>query len=169
VIAPGDAHSPLRYLAAMLDRALGNPDAVVPHYSPVHERVERARLAAALAVEAACSAAITTDRADRAAAAADERAGAQTGRMAARAAAAGAGRRTPRPSQAGDPDDAARMAAAVAELARHSAALTEARRSAGQTADRPAIAANADAAPTDWHAAAPGSGLPADWNRHRDR
>ena len=44
VIGAGDAHSPLKYLATVLDRALTNPAAPpVPHYSPVRGRVRTRR------------------------------------------------------------------------------------------------------------------------------
>jgi hypothetical protein len=93
VISPGDAHSPLAYLARMLDKALSNPHAVVPWPSPVRDRVTAAAVTAARAAELAYSAALRMAYDDRAAAAAAARVGAQTGLAAARAAAAAAGRR----------------------------------------------------------------------------
>jgi len=89
VIAPGDAHSPLRYLAAMLDRALTNPDAVVPHHSPVREAYERQVLAVETAVAAARTAALRDELDQHDAAAAAERSGPRTGLAAARQVAAG--------------------------------------------------------------------------------
>jgi hypothetical protein len=83
IIAPGDAHSPLRYLAAMLDTALTNPAAEVPCYSPVREAFEREVLAGELAAEHAADSARSTGlRAEmdaRDAAAEMARSGAQAG------------------------------------------------------------------------------------------
>ncbi|GAB1646908.1 hypothetical protein KRMM14A1259_73310 [Krasilnikovia sp. MM14-A1259] len=122
VIAAGDAHSPLSYLARTLDRALTSPDAVVPHHSPVRKGYERQVLAAELAAAAASTAALRAERDQRDAAAAADRTGDQPGRHAARAAAAAAaaaGSRTAsRPNRRhGGPVDAERMAQARAELA----------------------------------------------------
>jgi hypothetical protein len=145
VISPGDAHSPLAYLARMLDKALSNPHAVVPWPSPVRDRVTAATAAANREADLAYTAALRTALDDRDTAAAAARAGAQTGLAAARAAAAAAGgRELPRPTQPGDPDDDARMAAARAEIAQ--------------------LAAAGD----DWPVEAqPGAGLPDGW-RHGD-
>jgi len=142
VISPGDAHSPLAYLARMLDRALNNPHAVVPWPSPVRDAAERAAQAVHYAVAAARAAALAADFADRSAAADAERAGDRT----ARAAAAGAGRTLPRPSRPGDPDDAARMAAARAEIAQ----LATIRPAAAEVGGWPVEAQ-------------PGAGLPDGW------
>jgi hypothetical protein len=148
VISPGEAHSPLAYLARMLDRALGNPHAVVPWPSPVRDRVTAAAAAAAREADLAYAAAVRTAYDDRDAAAA--RAGTQSGLVAARAAAAAAGaRELPRPTtRAADPDDPARMAAARAGLAQH--------RGAGAAGEP------AEAWPDTRQA---GSGLPAGWRR----
>jgi hypothetical protein len=142
VISPGDAHSPLAYLARMLDKALSNPHAVVPWPSPVRGRVTAAIAAEDREADLAYAAALRTAYDDRDAAAATARAGAQSGLAAARAAAAAAGRELPRPTQAGDPGDAARMAAARAEIAQ--------------------LAAASDAWPVK---AQPGAGLPDGWRR----
>jgi hypothetical protein len=123
VISPGDAHSPLAYLARMLDKALNNPHAVVPWPSPVRDRVIAATAAAAREADLAYAAVLRTAYDDRAAAAAGDRAGAQSGLAAARAAAAAAGgRELPRPTRASDPGDTARMAAARVEIAQLAAA-----------------------------------------------
>ena len=90
VIAAGDAHSPLRYLAAMLDRALTAPHAVVPHHSPVREAYEREVIAADQDAALSRSAALRLQFDQRDAAAAVARTGDQAGLRAARAAAAAA-------------------------------------------------------------------------------
>ncbi|WP_235437382.1 hypothetical protein [Micromonospora sp. RV43] len=92
VIGAGDAHSPLRYLATVLDRALTNPAAAVPHPSPVRQAFERDVLAAERAAQADRTTALRTALAERDQAAAAERAGAGTARHAALAAARAAGR-----------------------------------------------------------------------------
>lgn len=147
VISPGDAHSPLAYLARMLDKALSNPHAVVPWPSPVRDRVTAAAAAAAREADLAYAAAVRTAFDDRDAAAAAARAGLAAARA---AAATAGGREIPRPTQAGDRGDAARMAAARAEIAQ--------------------LAAQADHAPAEDGWPAPrqaGSGLPDGW-RHGD-
>jgi hypothetical protein len=58
VIGAGDAHSPLVYLARVLDRALTNRSATVPHYSPVRAAFEQEVLAAELAAQAERTAAL---------------------------------------------------------------------------------------------------------------
>jgi len=147
VIASGDAHSPLRYLGVMLDRALTNPAAQVPHRSPVRAVFEREVLAAELAAEAARAGALREELAAIDTAAAATRAGAQHGlevlhaemaRIATnRAATSTPGRRT------SDPDNA-RMAQARAELAQRHGAR-----------------ANAEVPTEAWPAVRqPGSGLP---------
>lgn len=88
VIAPGDAHSPLRYLKIVCHRALTDPAATVPHHSPIRERVERELLAAQRAAGAARTAALRDELGAVDAAAAAERGGPGTGRAAARAIAA---------------------------------------------------------------------------------
>lgn len=100
VIAPGDAHSPLRYLAVMLERALTDPDAQVPHHSPVRQAYEQAVLDAELAAEAARGAGLRTEFDQRDAAAAAERSGPRLGLAAARKAAAG---RRPASGRSEDP------------------------------------------------------------------
>lgn len=119
VIGAGDAHSPLRYLACVLDRALTNPAAVVPHYSPVRATLERDVLVVQLAAEAERTAVLAAEMAvQTAAAAADRAAGRNNGLHAARAAAvAASGRTVPRPTRSGEPGGPERMAAARAELA----------------------------------------------------
>lgn len=79
VIGAGDAHSPLRYLKIVGRRALTNPAAQVPHYSPIRETFEREVLAVELAAEAARRAARRDELAAVDAAAAATRAGAQHG------------------------------------------------------------------------------------------
>ena len=119
VIAPGDAHSPLRYLGVMLDRALTNPAAQVPHHSSVRAAFEREVLAADLAAEAARGAAL---RDELAAAAEATRTGAQRGLAVAHAEMARINTRragTAAPPRRIRPSDDARMAAARAELAQH--------------------------------------------------
>ncbi|WP_242625391.1 hypothetical protein [Krasilnikovia cinnamomea] len=118
VIAAGDVHSPLSYLARTLDRALTSPAAVVPHHSPVRERYERQVLDAELVAAAASTAALRDELDQRDAAAAAARTSDQSGRHAARAVAGAASRSTaPRPNRCSDPVDAERMAQARAELA----------------------------------------------------
>jgi hypothetical protein len=91
VIGAGDAHSPLRYLACVLDRALTHPDAIVACYSPVRAAFERDVMSVELAARAEHTAALVTELAEQsAAAAADRAAGHQAGLHAARAAAAAA-------------------------------------------------------------------------------
>jgi hypothetical protein len=149
VISPGDAHSPLAYLARMLDNALSNPHAVVPWPSPVRDWVTAAAAAANHAAELAHAAARRTAYDDRDTAAATARAGGQAGLAAARAAAAAAGRRDlPLP---GDPGDAARLAAARAELAQLAAA-----RSAGTPQDQAESAWPEVAQPGSGSSALPG-------------
>ncbi|WP_223874472.1 hypothetical protein [Salinispora mooreana] len=92
IIPAGDAHSPLSYLAAVLDRALTNPNAEIPHPSPMRERRDRDHRAA----DHAATLAHTTDRhaewAAREQARQAERAGPGHGRHTALAAARAAGR-----------------------------------------------------------------------------
>jgi hypothetical protein len=120
VISPNEAHSPLAYLARMLDKALSNPHAIVPWPSPVRDRITATVAATTHAAALAHAAALRTEYDRRDAAAAATRAGALTGRVAARAAAAAAGGREP--TQPGDPGDAIRMASARAEIAQLTAA-----------------------------------------------
>ena len=159
VIGAGDAHSPLRYLAAVLDRALTHPDATVPHHSPVRVAFERDVLAVALAAQAEHTAELRAQLAERNAAAdADRIAGRQGGLHAARSVAAAAGGRGParttRHYQAADPE---RMAQVHAELAARRAALAA------------AVGEPDDAAAWSELAAQPGAGLPSGWSRNRDR
>jgi len=70
VIAPGDAHSPLRYLKRMLTRALTNPQAIVRWPSPVREAYEREALTVKLATDTAAHAQLQAELDARAAAAA---------------------------------------------------------------------------------------------------
>jgi hypothetical protein len=93
VIAPGEAHSPLRYLAVMLERALTSPSARMPHVSPVRQAYEREVLAAELAQVATRTAELRAELDHRDAAAAASRAGGQAGLQAARAVAAAAAQR----------------------------------------------------------------------------
>jgi hypothetical protein len=102
IIAAGDAHSPLRYLAVALDRALSDPAAIVPHPSPVRQAYERDVLAADLAAAAGHTAALRAELADRDAAAAADRAGPQPGRIAALTAARAATERAAAARQARD-------------------------------------------------------------------
>jgi hypothetical protein len=89
VIGAGDAHSPLKYLATVLDRALTNPALpAVPHYSPVRAAFERDVLAADLAARAERTAALRAQHADREAAWLAERSGTGDARAAAFAVAA---------------------------------------------------------------------------------
>ena len=124
VIAAGDAHSPLTYLAAVLDRALTSDTAVVAQPSPVRA----AWVAEQAAANAAAAAAVRQQRdavdADRTAAFAAERQGPGTARAAARQAALAGRSPAPRPYvlPVADP---ARLAAAEAELAAHHAARNE--------------------------------------------
>lgn len=146
IISPGDAHSPLAYLAKALGKALNNSDAVVPWPSQVHDRaVTAAVTAAAAATHAAAlenATALRTKFVDRDAAAAAARTGAQNGLAAARAIAAAARDRGVRPAWSSDPDDVARLAVARAEIAQ--------------------LATASD----DWPIEAqPGAGLPDDWRR----
>lgn len=139
VIGAGDAHSPLKYLATVLDQALTNPRARVPHHSPVRARYERDVLAADLAASAARTAALRDEREHQAAAAAVERTGPQTARAVARAAAvaARAGSRVTH--------DAARVAALRDEL--------------------DALPQPPAAEPWSEPVAQPGAGLPDGWHR----
>ncbi|GIF08883.1 hypothetical protein [Actinoplanes siamensis] len=118
VIAAGDAHSPLTYLATVLDRALTSDAAVVPQPSPVRA----AWIAEQAAANAAAIAAVRQQRdaaaAGRAAGYAVEQQGPGTARAAAFAAARAARGPAPRP-YVPPVDDPARLAAAAAELAVH--------------------------------------------------
>lgn len=102
VIAAGEAHSPLRYLAVMLERALTSPDAQAPHTSPVRQAYEHEVLAAELTTAAARTATLRAELDQRDAAAATARAGDQAGLRAARAAAAAAGARRGLPRQSSE-------------------------------------------------------------------
>lgn len=70
LIAPGDSHSPLAYLAKMLDRALAHPAVTVPWPSPVRDRYEAEVAAVA---ELARSAELRAAMHEQAAAAAADR------------------------------------------------------------------------------------------------
>jgi hypothetical protein len=98
LLAPGDAHSPLRYLKQTLRRALTNPDAIVRWPSPVRAAWEAERAAAAAAVEAARQAQLRAELDQRDEAASAERSGTGGGRAAALAIAATA--RGPQPQRA---------------------------------------------------------------------
>jgi hypothetical protein len=158
VISPGDAHSPLRYLTTVLDRALSNPDAIVPCYSPVRAAFERDVLAVELATQAEHTAALQAELAEQsAAAAADRAAGRQDGLHAARATVAAAdGRTVPRPTRHREPGDAERMAAVRAELAARAAAAAPAEPGRGEQ-------------PWSEPVAQVGAGLPDGWIPGRDR
>lgn len=153
LLPAGAAHSPLRYLKTVLHRALTNPDAVVPWYSPVRAAWQAERAAAQRAADAAAQAARRTTLDVRDAASSAEQSGAQLGRMAARAVAAAAQSAAPVASRRTAGVDPARMAQAQAELAalRHRHAVTD-----------------AGAEEQDWPTARrPGDGLPPGW-RHGD-
>ncbi|OJF14488.1 hypothetical protein BG844_09625 [Couchioplanes caeruleus subsp. caeruleus] len=115
VIAAGDAHSPLSYLARALDRALTHPTAQVPHHSPVREAYERELHAAERATMAAHTAALRAELDQRDATAAAERSGPRAGLAAARKVAAGA--QGPARVRSGEVADREQMAPAQAELA----------------------------------------------------
>jgi hypothetical protein len=96
VIGAGDAHSPLKYLARTLDRALTNPALpAVPHYSPVRAAYEAEVLAAELAARAERTAALRAQHSAREAAWNAERSG--TGGARAEALAVAAASRGPEP------------------------------------------------------------------------
>jgi hypothetical protein len=152
VIAPGDAHSPLRYLGRMLDRALTNPAAQVPHRSPVRTAFEREVLDAELAAVAARGIALREELADIEAVGEATRAGTQQGLAALHVEMARINTHratTTAPQRRVDPDDGARMAQARAELAQHHAAR-----------------AGTDELAEAWpDTNQPGSGLPWGWDR----
>jgi hypothetical protein len=79
IIAPGDAHSLLRYIKVMINRALTNPHAQVAHHSPVREKFEREVLAVDQAALAVARAVRQAELAARNQAAAETRAGSQQG------------------------------------------------------------------------------------------
>ncbi|WP_232430582.1 hypothetical protein [Salinispora pacifica] len=138
VIPAGDAHSPLSYLAAVLDRALTNPNAEISHPSPARDTVDRDRRAA----DHAATLAHTTDR---------------HAEWAAREQARQAERAGP-----GHSRHAALAAARAATRGDHTAARTIA------ATTQPATATPQQHRTTDedWpHTAQPGSGLPAGLDR----
>lgn len=90
LLRQGDSYAPLRYLKALLDRALTNPDAHLAARSPIRDRMLREDAVRRQARAHAERAARHERLAVQDAAAAAERAGAGTGRAAARAIAAAA-------------------------------------------------------------------------------
>jgi hypothetical protein len=93
LFGPGEAHSPLRSLVILLDRALTNPDARIPAHSPTRAQWRRAQAVAEHAEVTAGRAVLVAERDAAEAAGATERVSAQHGRALARQVAAAAAER----------------------------------------------------------------------------
>lgn len=139
IIAPGDAHSLLRYIKVMIHRALTNPRARVAHHSPVREHFEREILAADQAAVMLARAARQAELAARDQAAAEARDGIQPG-----------------------------LAALRAEMARIHERRGTAAGHERPYRDRQARSADSSEAWTE-NVAKPGAGLPAGWELGNDQ